>query len=119
MRGRSAADRLGRGEEQVLLAIDEHTGHAWQIRYGSDVRPAAAVQHVHPIGAGVGDVDTAAGRRDVGIGVIEAWFRAGRHGREANVPQRHAAFASTFFWQNAYSASRSGRDASRCFWSFG
>ena len=37
----------------------------------------------------------------VGVSVIEAWFLAGWHGREANVPQRHAAFASTFFWQKA------------------
>ena len=47
------------------------------------------------------DEDPAAARVNVRIGVIEARFGAGRHGHEADVPQRHAALASTFFWQKA------------------
>ena len=87
---------IGR-EEQVLLAVDQHTGDAWQIRDRADVRSAATVQHVDPIGASVGDVESTATRVKVRVGVIEARFGSWRHGREAHVPQGHAAFASTFF----------------------
>jgi hypothetical protein len=47
------------------------------------------------------DVEPAAARVKVRVGVIKTGFGARRHGREADVPQGHAAFASTFFWQKA------------------
>src|SRR5437773_4453282 len=75
---------IGR-EEQVLLAVDQHAGDAWQIRDRADVRSAATVQHVDPIGASVGDVESTATRVKVRVGVIEARFGSWRHGREAHV----------------------------------
>ena len=89
------------GEEQVLLAIDEHTGYAGQIGDCAEVCPTPTVEDVDAIGTGVRDEQLAAARVKVGVGVVEAGFGAGRHGREADVPQRHAALASTFFWQKA------------------
>src|SRR3989442_8304179 len=96
----SSRRAVGR-EKQVLAAVDKDTGYAWQIRDASEIRRAAAVQAVDPTSAGMCDEDPAAARVNVRIGVIEPRFGAGRHGHEADVPQRHAALASTFFWQKA------------------
>src|SRR5438309_5202960 len=96
----ASGGRFGR-EEQVLFAIDEHAGHARQIGDCAEVRPTLTVEDVDAIGTGVRDEQLAATWVKVGLGVIEARFGAGWHGREADVPQRHAALASTFFWQKA------------------
>ncbi len=67
----------------------------------SGIVSAHAVQNVDSVGTGVRDLQATAGCIEVGVRVIEARSGAGRHGREADVPQRHAALASTFFWQYA------------------
>ena len=51
--------------------------------------------------------------------MIETRALASGQRDEADRPEAHAGLASTFFWQYAYSASSTGRDACRCFWSSG
>ena len=109
---------IGR-EQQVVLGVDEHAGDAWEVRQRAQVRVVAAVDDVDRILRGVRDVEPAARRIQVRVRVIEAGALAAGQRDEADRREGHAGFGSTFFWQYAYRASRTGRDASRCFWSSG
>ena len=74
------------------------------------------VDHVHRVNRGVRDVDAVALRSGDRVSVIEALARPARQRDRARRPQTQAF---VFVRQYAYSASRTGREASRCFWSFG
>jgi hypothetical protein len=90
---RAAEDAHARGaavarEEEVVLLVDQHAGHAGQIGERAQEHLRAAVDDVDAVGAGVRDVQAAAGAID--IGVVETGRRAGRYRHEADVAQAHA-----------------------------
>lgn len=80
-----------RGEEQVVLLVDEHAGHSRQIRERAQERARRAVEYVDAVGARVRDVHSPAGAVDVGV--VEAGFRAGRQSDEAGANEAHAVSA--------------------------
>ena len=96
------------GEEEVVLLVDQSAGDAGQVR-GKRTQVAArrAVEHLHAVSAGVGDIHPRAWTEDVGV--VEAWLRPWRDSDEAGADERHGQpFSSarpTSFLHQAYSAS--------------
>ena len=66
---------VGRGEE-IVLAVDEHSGHAGQATDRPEVGVARAIDDVDGIHRGVRDVEAAAALVQERIRVIEAFSRA-------------------------------------------
>lgn len=78
------------GEEQVVLLVDQHAGDARQALERAQERPGGAVDHVDPVGAGVGDVQARAARAEPDVGVVETPLSARRQRDEDGPDEAHA-----------------------------
>ena len=74
-------------DQQVVGFVDEHTCDAGKIVQGSQVSVRGAVDDVDTVRAGVGDVEPACPRIDVGV--VEAWLFTGRKRDEVDSLERH------------------------------
>ena len=77
-------------EEQVVLLVDEDAGDAGQFGERAQKSARVAVEHLDPVGAGVGNVHPPA--RTVGVGVVEARLLPWRDRDEADADEAHAVW---------------------------
>jgi hypothetical protein len=76
-------------EEQVVLFVDQHTGHTRELRERAQEGARANVEYVDAVGAGVRDVHPPG--RPVNARVVEAGFGARRDRHEPDLVESHAA----------------------------
>src|SRR5262249_5824762 len=76
-------------EEEIVVLIDQDSGHAWQVGQRVKVALLFAVDDVDAVGAGVGDVEAPAGVEEVGV--VEPGLSTRRHRDEADALERHVS----------------------------